>query len=160
VKLVFSREAEQDVETIDLWWRQNRRDAPRLFAEELADVCEAILRKPLILKPYRERRGMVIRRWRLKETEQHIYYVVDVENEADHGASSVGRQTRARAALVVCQRQVRVFTSGMVTAVLPLETTTRDTTTQIWKPTVAVHVLRSPSTRIEVELWDRDFSFE
>ncbi|HEY0463115.1 MAG TPA: C2 domain-containing protein [Polyangiaceae bacterium] len=54
--------------------------------------------------------------------------------------------------------QVRVFSSGMVTTVLPLEIAARDTTTPIWKPTVAVHVPLSPSSRIEVELWDKDIS--
>jgi hypothetical protein len=32
VNLIFSREADQDVEAIDAWWRENRLDAPRLFA--------------------------------------------------------------------------------------------------------------------------------
>lgn len=77
MKLIFSEEAERDVEAIDAWWRENRADAPRLFAEELASVCQEILRKPLILKQYVERRGMVIRRWLLERTEQHVYYVVD-----------------------------------------------------------------------------------
>lgn len=49
MKLIFSEEAEQDVETIDAWWRENRLDAPTVFAEELAIVCHAIQRKPLIL---------------------------------------------------------------------------------------------------------------
>ena len=81
MKLIFSEEAERDVETIDVWWRENRLDAPRLFAEELASVCLAIERKPLILKPYGERRGMVIRRWHLEQTEQHVYYVADIDDD-------------------------------------------------------------------------------
>jgi plasmid stabilization system protein ParE len=81
VKLIFSEEADQDVEAIDTWWREHRLDAPRLFAEELASVCHAIQRKPLIMKPYTERRGVVIRRWQLRQTLQHVYFVADVENE-------------------------------------------------------------------------------
>ena len=54
MNLIFSEEADQDVEAIDAWWRENRLDAPRLFAEELASVCQAIQRKPLIMKPYTE----------------------------------------------------------------------------------------------------------
>ena len=81
MKLIFSEEAERDVEIIDAWWRENRLDAPRLFAEELASVCQAIQRKPLILKPYGEQRGMVIRRWQLERTEQHVYYVADIDSE-------------------------------------------------------------------------------
>jgi plasmid stabilization system protein ParE len=81
VKLRFSPEAEQDAEEIDAWWRENRLDAPRLFAEELAGACEEIRRKALILKPYRERSGVVIRRWLLSRTEQHVYYAADVQAE-------------------------------------------------------------------------------
>ena len=81
MKLIFSEEADQDVEAIDAWWRENRLDAPRLFAEELASVCQAIQRKPLIMKPYTERRGMVIRRWQLRRTLQHVYFVADLEND-------------------------------------------------------------------------------
>ncbi len=81
MKLTFSEEAEHDVEAIDNWWRESRLDASRLFAEELASVCLEIQRKPLILKPYTERRGMVIRRWLLPRTEQHVYFVADVEND-------------------------------------------------------------------------------
>ncbi len=80
MKLIFSAEADQDVEAIDAWWREHRLDAPRLFAEELASVCQAIQRKPLIMKPYTERRGVVIRRWQLRRTLQHVYFVADVEN--------------------------------------------------------------------------------
>lgn len=80
MKLIFSEEADHDAEAIDTWWRANRLDAPRLFAEELASACQEIQRKPLILKPYTERRGMVIRRRLLPRTEQHVYFVADVEN--------------------------------------------------------------------------------
>lgn len=81
MKLIFSEEADQDVEAIDAWWREHRLDAPRLFAEELASVCQAIQHKPLIMKPYTERRGVVIRRWQLRRTVQHVYFVADVEND-------------------------------------------------------------------------------
>lgn len=78
MKLVFSPEAEQDVEEIDAWWRENRPAAPRLFAEELAAACGEIQRNPLILKPYREMRGVVIRRRLLKRSERHVYFEADV----------------------------------------------------------------------------------
>ena len=81
MKLVFSPEADQDVDQIDAWWRENRLDAPRLFAEELAAVCGEILRKPRIFKPYCERDGVAVRRWLLRRTEQHVYYEVDLEHD-------------------------------------------------------------------------------
>jgi len=79
VKLVFSPEADQDVERVDSWWRENRRDAPNLFAEELAAVCRQILRTPLIFKPCCERDGVSVRRRLLGKTEQWVYYQVDME---------------------------------------------------------------------------------
>jgi hypothetical protein len=33
------------------------------------------------MKPYTERRGVVIRRWHLRRTLQHVYFVADVEND-------------------------------------------------------------------------------
>ena len=82
MRLLFSPEAEQDIERIDSWWRENRQKAPDLFAQELAKACEDIQRRPLILKPYTERRGVVIRRWLLKKTEQHVYYEADIKQDA------------------------------------------------------------------------------
>jgi hypothetical protein len=38
MKLLFSPEAERDIERIDAWWRENRQGAPHLFAEELAQA--------------------------------------------------------------------------------------------------------------------------
>jgi plasmid stabilization system protein ParE len=81
VRLVFAPEAEEDVDRIDTWWRENRRDAPRLFAEELAYARDQILRNPLIYKPYCERNGVTIRRWLMRRTEQHVYYEVDLEHD-------------------------------------------------------------------------------
>jgi plasmid stabilization system protein ParE len=79
VKLVFSREAEQDVERTDAWWREHRPDAPRLFAEELAKVCQEIQRNPLLAQPFLERRGVIVRRRLLQRTDRHVYYVADTE---------------------------------------------------------------------------------
>lgn len=81
MKLVLAQEAEEDVERIDSWWRENRRDAPRLFTEEFAAVCRQILSKPTIFKPYCERGGVSVRRWLLGRTEQFVYYEVDFDRE-------------------------------------------------------------------------------
>jgi len=81
VKLIFAAEAERDVEAIDAWWRENRLDAPRVFVDELASVCQAIQRKPLIMKSYTERRGVVVRRWQLRRSLQHVYFVADMEHD-------------------------------------------------------------------------------
>lgn len=81
MRLAFSPEAERDAEAIDDWWRANRLDAPRLFREELAAVCEAIQHKPLILRRYAEKRGKAIYRWLLPRTRQHLYYLVESQND-------------------------------------------------------------------------------
>ena len=38
MKVEFTLEAERHVSEIDAWWREERRDAPDLFARELAEV--------------------------------------------------------------------------------------------------------------------------
>lgn len=81
MRLVFSPEADEDVDRVDTWWRENRLDAPRLFAEELAYTRDQILRNPLIYKPYCERNGVIVRRWLMRRTEQHIYYEIDLEDD-------------------------------------------------------------------------------
>jgi plasmid stabilization system protein ParE len=79
VKLVFSREAADDADATDAWWRENRPHARRLFAEELEEACLKILSAPLTVRPYVERRGQVIRRWLMVRTQRHVYYHVDEE---------------------------------------------------------------------------------
>ena len=81
MKLVFSPEAVRDIDKTDAWWRENRADAPRIFAEEFAYVCEQIMRKPLIFQPYCRRHGMEIRRWLMGKTERHVYYEADLERD-------------------------------------------------------------------------------
>ena len=81
MKLLFSPQAEQDADKVDAWWRKHRASARDLFAEELSTACNQILRTPLMLKPYCERNGVVIRRCLLRKTEQHVYYEVDLESE-------------------------------------------------------------------------------
>ncbi|HYQ17656.1 MAG TPA: hypothetical protein VEQ58_17910, partial [Polyangiaceae bacterium] len=37
--------------------------------------------KPLIMKPYTERQGLVVRRWQLRRSLQHVYFIADAEND-------------------------------------------------------------------------------
>lgn len=53
--------------------------------------------------------------------------------------------------------RVRVFKAGLLHVELPLDTEARDTLTPIWKPATAIAVPLVSTTRIEIELWDRDF---
>jgi plasmid stabilization system protein ParE len=81
MKLIFSPAAERDSAAIDQWWKGNRLDAPLLFRQELAAVCDAIRRKPLLLRRHTVRKGVPIYRWRLERTQQHVYYTVNFEKE-------------------------------------------------------------------------------
>jgi plasmid stabilization system protein ParE len=81
VKLAFSADAERDAEAIDEWWKANRLDAPLLFRQELAAVCDAVRRKPLVLRRYAIRNSTPVYRWRLARTQQHVYYTVNLEEE-------------------------------------------------------------------------------
>jgi plasmid stabilization system protein ParE len=81
VKLRFTAEAELEAEALDAWWRENRPGAPLLFADELAAVCDAIRRRPLILRRYGEQDGVAVYRWLLVRCQQHVYYSVGLEDE-------------------------------------------------------------------------------
>ena len=52
----------------------------------------------------------------------------------------------------------RLMLGGVAAATVPLETMAQDTLTPIWNAAPLKSVPLAPSTRIEVELWDRDIS--
>jgi plasmid stabilization system protein ParE len=82
MKLVFTREADRHVETIDAWWRENRADAPDLFTRELSEICAEVLRHPsLIDSTYTIRSGRRVRRWLMPRTRNHLYFELDAANE-------------------------------------------------------------------------------
>jgi len=51
LEVVFTRRAERHAETVDRWWRENRRGAPDLFKRELARALEVIAAAPAIGSP-------------------------------------------------------------------------------------------------------------
>jgi plasmid stabilization system protein ParE len=53
VKLRLSEDAQQDIERIDAWWRENRPAAPLLFLQELRDAIEQIEIHPESGTPYK-----------------------------------------------------------------------------------------------------------
>ena len=52
MKLRLSEQAQQDMETIDAWWREHRPAAPLLFRQELRAAIEQIEANPESGTPY------------------------------------------------------------------------------------------------------------
>lgn len=74
--VVTTPEADEQIHTIDRWWRANRTAAPDLFAEELGRCFQLLARAPRLGRSYRRHpavRG--IRRILLRSSRYHVYYV-------------------------------------------------------------------------------------
>ena len=68
-------EADAQIRAIDEWWRRNRSPSPNLFADELAASFEIIGHAPNIGRLYRYSPVPDTRRFLLKGTRYHVYYV-------------------------------------------------------------------------------------
>ncbi|HZZ84373.1 MAG TPA: type II toxin-antitoxin system RelE/ParE family toxin [Anaeromyxobacteraceae bacterium] len=71
MKVELSAEAQAQVDRIDAWWRENRRAAPNLFAEELEEALRALAVAPALGVRYPRRPG--VRRLLLNRTHYHLY---------------------------------------------------------------------------------------
>lgn len=74
-KLVTTPEADNQIRTIDSWWRENRTAAPNLFSEELAAALELLEVIPNIGRSYPHPTVKDVRRILLRATRYHVYYV-------------------------------------------------------------------------------------
>jgi hypothetical protein len=77
VKIRISRRARTRIRAQDEWWREERRDAPDLFKQELTAAFERILRAPKVRNPYGRIESDPVWRVLMPRTEQHVYYSVD-----------------------------------------------------------------------------------
>lgn len=68
-------EADDQIRTIDDWWRENRRASPDLFLEELSNAFEILARAPQIGRRYPRAPAPDTRRLLLRATRYHVYYV-------------------------------------------------------------------------------------
>jgi plasmid stabilization system protein ParE len=68
-------EAEVQILEIDNWWRANRRAAAALFVDELAECFAMLGQAPHIGRSYRQSPVAGTRRFLLKRTRYHVYYV-------------------------------------------------------------------------------------
>ena len=74
-QVVVSPQAETQIRRIDAWWRQNRKDSPDLFADELAAAFSALEGAPNTGSRYLQSQVKGIRRIHLPATRHHIYYL-------------------------------------------------------------------------------------
>jgi plasmid stabilization system protein ParE len=67
--------ADENIRAIDSWWRENRLASPDLFVSELALAVSLIGSFPHIGKRYHPPRIRTLRRYLLRATRYHIYYI-------------------------------------------------------------------------------------
>jgi len=70
-------EAEAQISEIDSWWRTNRPASPDLFLDELEVGFEILGHVPLVGRLYRRSPVKGTRRFLLRQTRYHVYYVAE-----------------------------------------------------------------------------------
>ena len=75
-RVVTTPHADDDILTIDAWWRENRLSAPGLFAEELTEAMGHLALIPEMGRRYRHPRIPELHRIVLRSTRYHVYYVL------------------------------------------------------------------------------------
>ena len=68
-------EAEAQIRQIDDWWKANRPAAAELFLHELSECFATLEHAPHIGRSYRPSPVAGTRRFLLKRTRYHVYYV-------------------------------------------------------------------------------------
>jgi hypothetical protein len=81
VKFIITPRAWRQIQRARDWWEAHRDKSPNLFAEELAEAQRHLTTLPESGELWRIRRKRTIRRWLLKKTAQHLYYVYSPERE-------------------------------------------------------------------------------
>lgn len=72
-------EAELHILKLGAWWRAHREKAPNLFREQLNAAIAYLAENPLTGEHYRRRGVRDLRRYRLKKTPYHVYYVPRID---------------------------------------------------------------------------------
>jgi plasmid stabilization system protein ParE len=77
MKIRFTPEAEEQVDAIDKWWRENRKDAVDSFVRELASTIALISASSKIGTVYTILDGLTVRKLFMPKTRHHVYYALD-----------------------------------------------------------------------------------
>lgn len=80
VRIVVAPEAEQQVRTIEAWWRKERPAAPSLFVEELAAAFALLGEAPQAGRRYKHPTLSDVRRILLRSSRYHVYYRIHESN--------------------------------------------------------------------------------
>lgn len=81
-RIVVTPEAEEQIRTIDAWWRRERPAAPGLFCEELAAAFSLLAGAPQIGRRYPHAAVPEVRRILLRSSRYHVYYRIHGEDVA------------------------------------------------------------------------------
>jgi plasmid stabilization system protein ParE len=79
LRVEFTDDASEQVRAASAWWRENRRAAPTLFEDELAEAVALLERGPLLARVFDEVGGKVVRKARLPRTRYSLYFTVHDE---------------------------------------------------------------------------------
>ena len=71
--------AQNQADTIDIWWRTHRLAASNLFDDEMAAAIGRLSTTPPLGAPYREFKGRAVHRLLLARTSYHVYFHVQEE---------------------------------------------------------------------------------
>ena len=76
MKYRFTPQAELEADREREWWRENRRDSPDLFDDELAAVIDKITRRPTTGTIHESEFPEEIRKVLMRKTSNHVYFTV------------------------------------------------------------------------------------
>lgn len=74
-RVIVGPDAEDDMKRIDAWWSANRSAAPQLFLQELQHAIGLIADVPFVGKAHRHRAVPGLRRYLLRDSKYHVYYL-------------------------------------------------------------------------------------
>ena len=77
MRLRLARRALDDAKRKKTWWQRNRPDAADLFEQELDAILERIAASPAIGQRVEQRGGVLVRRWLMPRTRNHVYYALE-----------------------------------------------------------------------------------
>ena len=81
MRVVFTTEADEQADAMDVWWREHRPTARGLFARELAEAVLLLGNIPTLGTRYLTRSGRELRRLLLPKTKNHVYFEADLEQQ-------------------------------------------------------------------------------
>jgi plasmid stabilization system protein ParE len=76
LRVELTDDAREQVCAASAWWSENRRAAPTLFEDELAEAVAFLESGPLLARVFDEVQGKLVRKARLPRTRYSLYFTV------------------------------------------------------------------------------------